>query len=325
MRRIVLMGVAATLITGASTGAQTACADPQSIPLAAVTSELGPAMTVPVTIGGKTLNVLVDTGSYGLRVLASQVPPNAVRRTGSAPEYGYATGVRVSGDLADASVQIGGQNTAGPIPIELVTNTSCAPDRPDCPAAGGKKPVMFGGQFDGIMGLSMRPADGLVSPLWRLPNGAGHVFTVHYDPAGESAILLGEPEAGYNLVHVDRAAPGNVADSPPPWDPSVPVCYASAAVPGGNACGPTAFDTGTSTIQIVAPDAHTGDVPRGTAIQLTVGQDAFSHTYTTGPGTRAEIIARSASRSQSIAGLPSYAGADVRYDLAGGTIGFRPQ
>jgi hypothetical protein len=296
-----------------------------SIPVTAVTTDSGPVLIVDVAIGGKTLNVLLDTGSYGLRLVASQVPPDAVRRTGPAPQFSYATGVKVSGDLAQASAQIGGQQTAGPIPIELVTDTSCDPGRPDCPAANGKKPIMFGGRFDGIMGVSMRAVEGLVNPLWRLPDGLGHEFAVHYDPAGASTVLLGEPEAGYNLVQLDKGTPTNVPDAPPPWIPSMPVCFTEAALPGGQTCGATAFDTGTTTIQIVAPDAHNSDVPAGTAIEMSVGQGAFSHTYTTGPGARAEIIASSPSRSQSIAGLPSYAAADVRYDLVAGTIGFRPR
>jgi hypothetical protein len=307
-----------------TTTATSALASP-SIPVTAVTTDIGPVLIVDVAIGAKTLNVLVDTGSYGLRLVASQVPPDAVRRTGPAPQFSFATGVKVSGDLAQASVQIGGQQTAGPMPIELVTDTSCDPGRPDCPAANGKKPIMFGGQYDGIMGVSMRPVEGLVNPLWRLPDGLGHAFAVHYDPAGASTILLGEPEAGYNLVHLDKGTPTNVPDAPPPWIPSMPVCFTEAALPGGQTCGATAFDTGTTTIQIVAPAAHNSDVPAGTAIEMSVGQGAFSHTYTTGLGARAEIIASSPSRSQSIAGLPSYAAADVRYDLVAGTIGFRPR
>jgi Protein of unknown function (DUF3443) len=323
VRRYVTIGI---VIAGAGLWLATppaASAQPTvSIPLTATTSEDGPVTVVDVAIGGKTLTVLLDTGSYGLRLVASQVPPDAVHRTGPSPQFTFATGVQVSGDLAQASVRIGGVDTAGEIPIQLVTNTSCAPGRPDCPAAGGKKPVMFGREFDGIMGVSMFPAEGLVNPLWRLRDGVGHVFTVHYDRGGGSSILLGEPEAGFSLVHVGKASPASVPDAPPAWDPAMAGCFTVAGLPGGKHCGPAVFDSGTTTIEIRAPDAHGSDVPPGTAIDLSVGDGAFSHTYTTGPGTRAAIIAAG---GNSIPGLPAFAATDIRYDLVAGTIGFRPR
>jgi hypothetical protein len=100
-------------------------------------------------------------------------------------------------------------------------------------------------------------------------------------------------------------------------------CFTLAALPGGESCGPTVFDTGTASIEIVAADAHDGAVPAGTEIGMSVGDGAYTHTYTTGPGTRAEVFARSPARGNSIAGLPSLAATDIRYDLANGTIGFR--
>jgi Protein of unknown function (DUF3443) len=309
-------------ITESTTTAPTSAPNPPSIPLTAETTDTAPRLSVKVTIGGKTLNVLLDTGSVGLRVVASQVPPDAVRRTGSAPQFGYDDGTRLSGDLAQASVQIGDRRTAGPIPIELVTDTSCAPAVPDCPAADGKKPIMFGGRYDGVMGIGPHNVEGVVNPLWRLQDGPGHVFTIRYDPASASALVLGEPAAGYSLVHFDKGSPTNVPDAPPPWNPDVPVCFTLAALPGGKTCGKAMFDSGTPTIAIDAPGAdNNGPIPAGSAITLTVGD--FSHTYTTGPGTHAEILASSPSGGGSVAGLPVFAAADIRYDLAEGTIGFR--
>jgi hypothetical protein len=308
-----------------TTSASSAPTQP-SIPLIAETTDIGPKLIVDIGIGGKALRVLLDTGSVGLRVVAADVPLDAVRRTGPAPQFGYDDGTRLSGDLAQASVQIGGHPTAGPIPIELVTDTSCAPAVPDCPAAGGKKPMQFGGRYDGVMGVGPRGVEGVVNPLWRLPDGPEHAFAVHYDPAGASSILLGEPEAGYSLVHFDKATPSTTSspDTPPPWNPDVPVCFTLAALPGGKTCGTAMFDTGTPTIAILVPDAaNHGPVPFGTAIGLSVG--AFSHTYTTGPGTHAEIVTTSPSGGGSVPGLPTFAAADIRYDLANGTVGFRPR
>jgi hypothetical protein len=69
-----------------------------------------------------------------------------------------------------------------------------------------------------------------------------------------------------------------------------------------------------------AAGADDTDVPAGTAIGLSVADGVFSHTYITGPGTPARI---SGGPRNSVAGLPAFAAADIRYDLANGTIGFR--
>jgi hypothetical protein len=109
----------------------------ESIPLSTVYTRLGPVLIAEVIIGGQTLRVLLDTGSTGLRVLASRVSPDAVQHTGSAPPYRYVSGLMISGDLARASIQLGPYQSVGPIPIEVVTGMTCAPRQPNCPAAGG--------------------------------------------------------------------------------------------------------------------------------------------------------------------------------------------
>jgi hypothetical protein len=308
----------------------------EPIPLLTAYTRLGPEPIAEVIIGGQTLRVLLDTGSTGLRVLASRVSPDAVQHTGPAPPYRYDSGLMISGDLARANIQLGPYQSVGPIPIEVVTGMTCAPRQPNCPAAGGQKPVMFGGQFDGIMGVSPRLAAGIINPLWQLPHGLGHAFAIHYDPTGQSSVLVGVPAAGYTLVRFNPARPGglsvppnrspNASEAPPGWDPRISVCFTLSTLPGGNACGPTLFDTGTSGLVIQTPGGSPGAVPSGTPIGLTVPASGLSYTYTTGPNstaTTAAVTPRPIIRS--IVGLPVFATADVRYDLADGTIGFRPR
>jgi hypothetical protein len=310
----------------------------EPIPLLTVNTRFGPTPIVEVIIGGQTLKVLLDTGSTGLRVLASRVPPDAVQHTGPASPYGYGTGIIISGDLARANIQLGPYQSVGPIPIELVTGTTCAPQQPNCPAAGGQKPVMFGGRLDGIMGVSPLLAAGIINPLWQLPDGFGHAFAIHYDPAGQSSVLVGVPAAGYTLVHLNPTDPDglstppnrslNASEASPGWDPRISVCFTLSTLPGGKACGPTSFDTGASGLLLIqTPGGSPGAVPTGTPIGLTVPGGGLSYTYTTGPNSTGTIVAAVTSRSiiGSVVGLPLFATADVRYDLADGTIGFRPR
>ncbi|GAA2025320.1 hypothetical protein GCM10009839_24210 [Catenulispora yoronensis] len=179
-----------------------------SIPFSVADPATAPRPVVTVAIGGVSLLLLLDTGSTGIRVSGSKVPAGAVTVTGRAAPYGYGSGVQLHGDQADADVAIGGYHT-GPLPIELVRSTDCFADKPRCPAADGAKPTMFGGLLDGVMGVSLEGATGLVNPMWTLQDAAGnHVgrqFAVRFSPDQYSgSILLGVPAAGYRLVQAGR-------------------------------------------------------------------------------------------------------------------------
>ncbi|MGD3108947.1 DUF3443 family protein [Streptomyces sp. YGL11-2] len=327
-------------------GAAASSASPASTPRAAGTVPLtattpGPdgRLIADVSIGGKTLKVLVDTGSTGLRVVADKVPSSAVQKIGPKPAGGgsFGSGTQTTGDLAKAVVHLGSYQTSGPIPIELVTGSTCAQNHPNCPAANGKKPEMFGGQYDGILGIGVQSAgQGLVNPLWRLQGGIGRTFAIHYDPAGKSSLLLGVPAAGYTEVKLQTersrankpsstgTPPSKGSDVPPPWNPRIPACFTLATLPGGKTCEPTMFDTGTPTLKIETSDTPAGQVPANTTVGLSTARGRWSHTYTTGPSLQAHLAgsAASAGAGSAFAGLPAYASVDVRYDLATGTIGF---
>ncbi|NUR60252.1 MAG: hypothetical protein HOV87_16560 [Catenulispora sp.] len=249
-----------------------------SIPFSVADPETSPRPVVTVTIGGVPLLLLLDTGSTGIRISADRVPAQAVTVTGAAAPYGYGSGVRLHGDRADTDVTLGGYHT-GPLPIELVRSTDCFPDRPGCPAAHGAKPAMFGGVLDGVMGVSLEAATGLVNPMWALRDGAGnHVgrqFAVRFVPdqfSGE--ILLNVPAAGYGLVqlpkspvakikHTHNAAPqvgwSQTFTSGPGTE--VTVSDTASADTGGSllglpafAKGPIRFDLAAGTVGFPAPD-----------------------------------------------------------------------
>ncbi|NUP47618.1 MAG: hypothetical protein HOW97_09955, partial [Catenulispora sp.] len=177
-----------------------------SVPFSVADPATAPRPVVTVEIGGVPLLLLLDTGSTGIRISADKVPAKAVTITGAAAPYGYGSGVRLHGDKADTDVTIGGYHT-GSLPIELVRSTDCFPDKPDCPAAHGAKPAMFGGVLDGVMGVSLETAAGLVNPMWTLRDQAGayvgRQFAVQFAPDQFSGnILLGVPPTGYGLVQL---------------------------------------------------------------------------------------------------------------------------
>ena len=208
------VGLTAGLPAGAAVPAAPAGpgAGAGAVPFSVADPDTAPRPVVTVAIGGVPLLLLLDTGSTGIRVAADKIPSRAVAVTGAAAAYGYGSGIELHGDQADADVAIGDYHT-GPLPIELVRSTDCFADKPDCPAAHGVKPAMFGGVLDGIMGVSPEEISGLVNPLWALHDAAGaHIgrqFAVRYDPelvSGE--VLLNVPAAGYGLAQLPRT-PGS--------------------------------------------------------------------------------------------------------------------
>jgi hypothetical protein len=279
---------------------------------------------VTVAIGGVPLLMLLDTGSTGIRVASDKIPGSAVAVTGAASPYGYGSGIQLHGDQADADVAIGSYHT-GPLSIELVRSTDCFADKPDCPAAHGVKPAMFGGVLDGIMGVSPEEISGLVNPLWPLQDASGHhigrQFAVKYDPAAASGeIQLGVPAAGYGLAQLPRtpvAADGHLgghsgydsrayvssymgaydsrttaASSAPKALPTMPPSWNARAVQTcvegtglHKTCGPAMFDSGTPEFALNVPGAAAGTWPAGRALSVGVAVADWTASYRTGPGT----------------------------------------
>jgi hypothetical protein len=303
-----------------------------SIPFSVADPATSPRPVVTVAIGGVPLLLLLDTGSTGIRVTADRVPAKAVRVTGTAATYGYGSGVRLHGDRADADVVIGGYRT-GPLPIELVRSTDCFPDKRSCPAADGAKPAMFGGVLDGVLGVSLEAATGLVNPMWTLRDPAGdHVgrqFAVRFAPDEVSgAILLNVPATGYGLVRLPKTRTAEVPDS---WDPrAVHTCLAAAGIP--TTCGPAMFDSGTPNFILAVPGARTRGWPAGRTLRVGVPQAGWTAAFTSGPGTGVIVTGGSAATGAAstvtggtLLGFPAFAKGPIRFDLAAGTIGFPVQ
>ena len=63
---------------------------------------------VPVTVGGTTMLVSLDTGSTGPRILPGALGPGDAAASDTPEVYGYASGSRYEGVVGEAKVTIGG-------------------------------------------------------------------------------------------------------------------------------------------------------------------------------------------------------------------------
>src|SRR5690348_2075338 len=144
---------AALVLAGVALGSGMAAAqDSVTIPLNPNADRSGFANLVTVSVGGgPPSEVLVDTGSSGLRFLQSEIGPDLMM-TDTTISYPYASGNYVTGVLGyapvsfpDASTPV---STTDWIAIEVVTSVTCQPDKPDCPGWPTGQSGVMGVDYD---------------------------------------------------------------------------------------------------------------------------------------------------------------------------------
>jgi hypothetical protein len=311
--------------TGAGGPSPAAVPAPPPVTVPLTSGDGGLRTYADITVGGALLRVLVDTGSVGLRVLADKVPAPATTPVGPAPPVSYGSGVALTGTVVRTTVGVGSVTSPGPVPVELVTATSCVPRKPTCEAANGHVTQEFGGQAVGILGIAPAATPAVPNPFWYL-GPAGHAYAIHHDPAGGDTLVLGAPADGFSaekLAAVRR--PADPPDAPPAWQPRVPICFDAAPLPGGHLCSPSLLDTGTASLATInAPGAPPTPLPAGTPLRLGTASGSWSALYTVGRGDSAALAPPPSGNPGSVVGLPAFARADVRFDLDTGTIGLRP-
>ena len=120
--------------------------------------------SVPVRInGGRVIEAMLDTGSFGLRVMQEVVSTQRIHPLPVARPYHFGSGVVFEGMLAKAHIAVGGAKTGAPVVIQIVQSVHCAALKPDCPAARLEEAdYRIGGDglpregFTAILGVSMR-------------------------------------------------------------------------------------------------------------------------------------------------------------------------
>lgn len=162
---------------------------------------------VPVRIGGGApIEAMLDTGSFGLRVMADAVEPSRYQATDIVRKYRFGSGIVLEGVLAKAVVQIGEASTGEPVVIQVVQSVGCTAMRPNCAAARlSPADYRIGGDglpregFQAILGLSMRAPD--------VPSAALNPL----DVVGERKWIVALPLPGAN-------GPGKLIVNPGPAD-----------------------------------------------------------------------------------------------------------
>ncbi|MCC2277708.1 DUF3443 family protein [Streptomyces sp. ET3-23] len=294
-----------------------------------------PRLQATVRIGSRPVNLLVDTGSTGLKVLASAVGSGDATPTGATGSSSYLSGLQIGGREARATLRLG-DVTADNQSILLVDSLACTAQVPNCEAAHGRTPEEFGGVFDGILGIGVAERDQGVRGCCTNPmlgftsNGA---FTVHFDEHHPELAL--DPDRKtlnrYRTVSLRQSAP-------------MQACLTVSSVLSTQ-CAPVVFDTGTPTLALEAPRLEGPAADRligggivdtfGEQVTFDVAAAGWTWTYRMPREKDPQQALNALSTpllgygrqpsSVILAGLPAFTRVDVLYDLRGGRIGLAPR
>ncbi len=213
---------------------------------------------VPVSIGdGKPIEAMLDTGSFGFRVLESAVSPAQYQATDMVRHFSFGSGVVYTGELARATVKIGRASTGGPVLIQVIRSVECRAMRPNCPASRvDPSEYRIGGDglpgegFPAILGLSMRVPDVANAALNPLLSFGNQRWIVALPLPGQSApgqLVINPSEAelaGFRQLQLpSQSAWNGMADGGPGFsDSAVPLCADGTTDPAS--CPPVKLDSG---------------------------------------------------------------------------------
>jgi hypothetical protein len=360
VRRIVACALLAVLAAcgsssiGASPGAPTSPPNPvrnASIPLGINTGDKpGYHLTISVG-GGKTRDVLLDTGSAGLWVYANAIG-KSYRKTNYKVSNSYGSGLVYAGIVVYTHVDFGNGIATGEVPVALVQKASCesgvvCPAQPGssfCPAVkpgpnAGVECIEAGRKLYGTFGADMTtidlpnstaPVAEMYNVIFGIAQPWAHAFAVT-----PGALVVGERSLdGYAKMSLSPAtAPKALPNGALPWKRDVTLCYTIATL--SNKCYDTLFDTGESDVgfqtgdELPESNSKCGDrVTPGTAFSAATSEGAVVASFNAGNLTNFNRIFTQKKKKHKTAqvntGMTLFNRNVIYYDAAKGIVAIQP-
>ena len=289
--------------------------------------------TMPVTFiseNGTTItrNLLIDTGSAGLYVIASELESLGLSEQESF-QRGFGGGAVLNVKAAKSTIMLGNVKTQGPIKIGLIESIQCSPQKPNCQYKNGVSDLSNHGYF-GIIGIGLRNGNNSVfSPMAQLGQNLNS-----FQVSGCEKNLIIQPSVeklnGFKFVNLKvSAVSAQLPNGATSWDDrSIPVLYKIQGSLVSNGPRSTMLDTGIQKPLLakdIAQDWIAGSFLKPNLnIEVTV-PDVISWNFKTGTN---QIFA--STESMMLGGFDSLLGAtffthfDVFYNVQEGKIGIRP-
>jgi hypothetical protein len=191
--------------------------------------------SVPVSIGGGApIEAMLDTGSFGLRVLTKAVSSSQYTASDIRRPYPYASGARLRGFIATGVIGIGEATTPSAVGLQVVETVDCVESKPKCPVSK-IKPEEYGIGGDGlpnegfqaILGISMRQPPvrlGAINPLTAIGSRSWIVILPQRGDSAPGQLIINPTPAdteGFKLYQMERQP---VGENPGWKDTTIPAC-----------------------------------------------------------------------------------------------------
>jgi hypothetical protein len=286
-----------------------------------------------VGVAGGSAELLLDTGSAGLRILSTAAGSFGLERTATPSTVTFGDGTQFIGVLARAPFSLGGIQSREPVTVQLIDQVTCV----DALVSGCSETLFGPGRpFAGILGTALdeRSSDREVfSPLTRLPGNfrSGYIIQTGGFNSTQGLFTMGLTDAntaGFNFRQFPQV--GTFPDGTPIWrDEALQAAYSISNTSIQNALSPTQFDSGSSDIflnvsLLGAAPFSTSTLPAG-AEWRAILEGAFDYRIRVGfPITPSQDrIFVNGLLNKQLLGMPLFFNADIAFDIERGRIGFR--
>ncbi len=289
---------------------------------------------LPINVAGQTTELLLDTGSAGIRVLASAIGSAGLIRTDIPSTVSFADGTTFDGVIGQAPVSIGAASSSGAINIQIIDQVRC--NDGNCPDE------LFDGTgfFSGIVGVSLanRTSEPLIfSPIAQLAGNFSSGYIIQTGGFNSTqgvftAGLTSNNRAGFAIRQLGQPPSlPTFANGVPIWDDEILTNFTISNTTIQNVPDLAAYDTGSSDISINtsalgAPFLQFGSIlPGGSQFIATVpGIFNFTINVQTPPTPGLDRIFVNSQFGVQLIGMPFFFRADTLFDINQGQVGFRP-
>ncbi len=294
---------------------------------------------LPVTVAGGTSELLLDSGSGGIRVLASTAGTSGLVRTDEPSTVEFADGTQFLGVIGFAPVALSTAATTEPIGVQIIDEVGCVFGASNC------SDELFDGTgfFSGIVGVALANRSREAAIFSPVPQLAGNFSTGYIVQTGgffstSGFFTLGltpTNTAGFAIRQLPQI--GFFPNGSPIWqDEALEVRYTIANSTVQNDLGTTAFDTGSSDISLdvgalgspplpLTLVTSNGALRAGSQFEAIL-DGGFIFNVTVGPTgatpSRDRIFTDSFLGFQ-LVGMPFFFETDVLFDAELGRLGFR--
>ncbi|HTH97117.1 MAG TPA: hypothetical protein VL574_06835 [Stellaceae bacterium] len=296
--------------------------------------------SIPIIIGGTTVNAMLDTGSPGLRILARALPAAAITgKSGPVQTVAYGAGDVLAGPVVRFDAKFGPATPVTTIPAQIVIAYQCTASHPNCPASllhpeeykiGGERVDGFG--YDAIIGVEMPQPGAHPQPV---PNpltvfARRWIVTLPMPDDDTSGKIIVNPSTeelrGFTLYPLDP----KLKDTYNTLDDAIMACLKVGNLQ--QFCAPTTLDSGAPAFMAYSDNVvRPGFFQDASPVELTFVNphgvpDSFRFAASPYPASRVLILPLPQGQPNHIAaGLLPFQYYSVLYDMDDNAIGLRPR